>query len=254
MRWSAALLAALATPAAAQAPGMVLHQLRVEVDSATFADLAASRFMREEFAAVEAGTEGGRATLTFVARRTLLTVLAPAGPVDEAELAFTFEREAPFRAFMRGHGGGPALALTNGPLRLDVSLPSGSDIARAAARDSLPADDLSRDRFLEGRFRAKRPLQHLASATVAVPLAAIGAVTEALRRGGVRVDDEGEGVVLALEGFRLRLIPAWEHPGVRELAFTLVAPERANPVYRFGAKSRLRFGPGASALWEFHPR
>jgi hypothetical protein len=74
-----------------------------------------------------------------------------------------------------------------------------------------------------------------------------------LRRGGVSIVDEGEGLIVELEGgVRFRFVPAWERPGLRRLEFFLTQAMAANPTYRFGPRSRLQFGPGRTATWDFN--
>ena len=75
-----------------------------------------------------------------------------------------------------------------------------------------------------------------------------------LARDNVPVLPEGEGAIIRLDGFTLHLVPPWTGAGVKQLQFALTRPLLANPIYRFGPQSQLRFGPGPIAVWDFERR
>lgn len=91
----------------------------------------------------------------------------------------------------------------------------------------------------------------LLSATLAVPSARIAALDTTFRALGASVTPEGEGIVVDLEGVRLRIRPEYRGAGVERLEFVLRRPAVGNPSYHFGSHSVLRFGPGRRATWTF---
>ena len=91
----------------------------------------------------------------------------------------------------------------------------------------------------------------LLSATLAVPSARIAALDTTFRALGATVTPEGEGIVVDLEGVRLRIRPEYRGAGVERLEFVLRRPAVGNPSYHFGSRSVLRFGPGRRATWTF---
>lgn len=123
---------------------------------------------------------------------------------------------------------------------------------RLAEWDSLPIDLQDRVRALRPHFATERLFSEITGATLAIPVEEIRRLRSELRTGGAQVADEGEGLVVMLaDGVRFRFVPAWNQPGLRRLEFYLTRAVPANPIYRLGQHSRLRFGPGRVAAWDF---
>jgi hypothetical protein len=139
---------------------------------------------------------------------------------------------------------GPVGTVTVGTLRVSVAPPeiAAADVA-LAPRPPEPSWDVPADSL---------PLVlDLLSASLAVSTARIAALDTTFRALGASVTREGEGIVVDLEGVRLRIRPAYRGAGVERLEFVLRRPAVGNPSYHFGARSVLRFGPGRRAHWTF---
>ncbi len=260
-------------------PPLVVHHLRVGIDSVTLREFRASPLWQAQFAAVEAvslvtgATRVRRALL--IGRRSWLELVEGTG-AGSVELGLTTEdgtRTARLVSAWRRAGvrfDSSAVARTvagrSAPwylrwavphtagamvgLELDVWHPA--LFAQLAATDSLPPEMADRSRALRPHFDPARFFSEVTHVTIAIPVEEIGPLRDALRGGGATVMDEGDGVDVVLEdGVRLRLIPAWERPGVRRIEFYLTQAAPANPSYRFGPTSRFRFGPGRVATWDF---
>lgn len=277
-----------AAPVAAQlpaAPHLYLNHLYLVVDSATYHDITASNFLSGQFAGFETRTteSGGiKWTGTYLyGRRTYLEIFGPrglpgaqvgdvgivlgterAGELDSLRARFAAEQYpvdtltrmhpdsgAPYPWFMALRAGGADR--TSDRVSLSIMEYSAAMAGRAAVHDSLPLTDRSRYRFREGQFDDSRLLGDLTGATLALPAADLEKMQRTLRAAGVTVEAEGQGAVIRLDAFTLHLTTAWERPGVRRLEFALLREAVANPTYRFGPRTRLRFGPGAFAAWEF---
>jgi hypothetical protein len=130
-----------------------------------------------------------------------------------------------------------------------------ADAARYLSQtDSVAPTNLSNARFLRRNFDRTKLFSQLTAATLAIPVDDIARIARVLARDSVTVLHEGEGVIIRLDGFTLHLIPPWTGGGVKQLQFALTREVVANPVYRFGPHSQLRFGPGPIAVWDFNQR
>ncbi|MEP6591121.1 MAG: DUF5829 family protein [Gemmatimonadota bacterium] len=273
-----AALMAWTTPMVAQQPTapVLLNHLYAVIDSATYAEIVASPFLSDQFSGFKATSPA-----TWFGKHSYLELFDPKGfegaRDGDVGIAFGVERPGSVAAVaQRMTGLGAPFDTTTerrGTPRLSEAWfhrwkPAGPDATSPRAafwlmeyadeaartlslRDSLPASDLGRDRFLAPRFDATRLLGDLTGATLAIPAGDIAKLMRAMQRLGVEVFAEGEGAVIRLPEFTLRLLPAWERPGVRRLEFSLLREAAANPSFRFGAHSRLRFGPGRVAAWDF---
>ena len=288
-RWGYALLLLLgAGSAGAQTSGpprLLLNHVYFVLDSVTYHDIEASPFLAAQFAGREVRTtvSGGLkwSGLYFYGRHTYLEILGPNGlPGSQpGDVGIELASEVPggIRSLMQRFGTQhfPFDTLTRTKTDSSGAYPwflswraSGPDLPsdrtalwvmeysaaiaqRMSKRDSLPESDRSRDRFIATHLVPDQLMAELVAATFALPVEDIAKVSRTLDRAGVLVIPEGEGAVIQLEGFNLHLVPAWDRPGVRKLEFSLNREALANPTYRFGPSSRLRFGPGRIALWEF---
>lgn len=271
-------LLALAPALSAQGPAtpVALNHLYAVLDSATYAEVVASPFLSTKFAAFTS-----RSPATWTGKHTFLEFFDPHGfngaragdvglalgvesaggiaaiahrfsvlgaPFDTAtERRGTPQRSEPYYHTWRAAGSdatSPRMALWVMEYTLEAS-------RAQAQRDSLPLSDRGRDRFLADRFDPTRLLGDITSATLAIPVDDIGRVVRSMHRLSVDVILEGEGAIVRLPSFTLRLIPAWERPGLRRLEFALLREAVANPSLRFSGHSRLRFGPGRVAVWDF---
>jgi hypothetical protein len=285
--WAALLLAAVA-PLGAQTtalPRLRLNHVYFVLDSATYHDIGASPFLASPFAGHEVRTaeSGGMrwSGTYFYGRHTYLEILGPGGlpgaKVGDVGIGLASEEPGGIVALMQRFASQrlPFDTLTRTRSDSTGSFPwflswraGGADLTsdrsslwvmeytaefarRMAPIDSLPESDRTRSRFLTPHLVKDQLLADLVAATFALPVEDIARISRTLDRAGGNVIPEGEGAVIQLEGFTLHLIPAWDRPGVRKLEFSLNREALANPTYRFGPSSRLRFGPGRVAIWEF---
>lgn len=266
-------------------PRLLLNHVYFVLDSVTYHDIEASPFLAAQFAGREVRTtESGGLTWSGIylyGRHTYLEILGPHGlpGSQQGDVGIGLASEVPggIRALMQRFGAQhyPFDTLTRTKTDSSGAYPwflswraSGPDLPsdrtalwvmeysatmaqRMATRDSLPDSDRSRDRFIATHLMQDQLMAELVAATFALPVEDIAKVSRTLDRAGVLVIPEGEGAVIQLEGFTLHLVPAWDRPGVRKLEFSLNREALANPTYRFGPSSRLRFGPGRVAVWEF---
>ncbi len=272
----AATLGAQATPL----PRLVLSRLTITLDSATYHDVATSPFLLGQFAAYVNATSSQSvpcAGVCLIGRHSYLEVRGPDHFAGSAGLTLASERaggldvilaheravQLPFdtTTWSRADSTGSFPALLRWRATTGVSTSQGFSLSvteyllaaaqRAKVADSQPDEDRSRDRFLTPLMLKDQLFAEITAATLAVPVKEIAVVRTRLLDLGVGVLDEGEGVVIPLSGFTLRLEPAWEKAGVRKLEFALSREALANPTYHFGPVSRLLFGPGRVAVWEF---
>jgi hypothetical protein len=278
------VLAFTASPVPAQQKvPLVLHHLVVDVDTVTWNDIAHSPFIREQFAAYQAGDlnppDAGRG-LRLIGRYSYLQIMSAAVPGNVA-IVLASERSGGLAqvrsqgAFMAGrvwserdHRSSEGIHVVELADRIrpagadSTSAPVGFELLQytteAARRrflvDSLPDANRSTARFLAEYFDAKKLFSHLTAATLAMPVEDIQKIARVLQRDGIVVVQEGEGAILRLDGFTLHLIPPYRGAGVKQLQFALTHAAPANPTYRFGPKSQLRFGPGLIAVWDFESK
>jgi hypothetical protein len=276
-----ALLVLSAAPAASQTvPSLVLHHLRVGIDSATWQEFHDSPLLKRQFASSDSTVveHGSRreAEWLLIGRRSWLELVRGSGP-GSFRLGLTTEDAASAArvvAAWRRDGtsldSGTVSRVTSGkaaPWYLHWTAPASPQamfaleldawhpalFQRLAAWDSLPPEMADRARALRPHYDATRLFAEVTGATIAIPADEIVAMRRVLRSGGVAMVDEGEGLIVVLEGgVRFRFVPAWERPGLRRLEFYLTQPVAANPTYRFGPRSRLQFGPGRTATWDFN--
>lgn len=285
-----ALSGMLAAPLAAQRPvPLVLNHLVITLDSATYHDVLAAPFLREQFAAPETGmltgVDGGDG-VRFFGKYNFVQFLRPSGAAmtKPGDVAIVLGSEqAGGLDLLRAQGGyergsGATIGGNDGPVHANAYVEHAdrlrlvsrdtmdghatfdvmqytADAARyLAATDSLPVDDRSNARFFRHNYDPTRLFSYLSGATLAIPVADIATISAAMRRNNVPVTAEADGATIRLSGFTLHLVPPWTGAGVKQLQFALTRPLLANPTYRFGPKSELRFGPGAIAVWDFERR
>lgn len=142
-----------------------------------------------------------------------------------------------------------------GTVRFGVKPIEGSSLADRLAADSNfaamveitdpPVPDLSAP-------SDSLPLMYfLSEAEFSLPVERIVGLETLFRSAGARVIREGQGLVVEFSSQRLRIMPAWSEPGVNRLSYALRRELPGNPTFRFGAMSRLRFGPSRTATWSF---
>ena len=271
----------IAPLAAQQKVPLVLHHLIVPVDSQTYNDVLNSPFIRDQFAATQApwadGVDGGPLIRLFGKYNFLQMV--PAHRTDHVGIVLASERAGGLEALtMQGQFGPPAeegAVTTHNPTQgmpyfelSDRRRPMGKDSTServefqvlqhtaAAARQQFATDSLSETNRANARFLAsfhdpKKLFSRLTGATLAIPVDDIAKIVAVLKRDNVHVTAAGEGAIVKLDGFTLKLVPPWTGAGVKQLQFALTRAAVANPTYRFGPRSQLRFGPGLIAVWDF---
>jgi Family of unknown function (DUF5829) len=279
-------LAAGALAAQAVPPPLYLNHLYVVLDSATWHDVQASTFLAGGFGAHarhDTAAPGEPAGIYLYGHHTWLVLMGPGGfpgamagdvgialgseqPGGIVQLArhLAFDR-IPFdtTVVMRQDssgvtpwyralhpGGADSLSPHDDLWIMEYTL---ATMRRVAARDSFGTDDRDRDRILAAHYDSLQLLGDVSAATLAVPSAVLARMSHILTEWGVEPAPEGTGIVVRLPAFTLRLIPAYAGRGVKRLTFDLNHEAIANPTYRFGLRSRLLFGPGATAVWEFGP-
>lgn len=291
-RLLAILIAALPAAMSAQHPvHLVLNHLQVVLDSATYHDIRNAAFLREQFAAgdtAEDALHGGLLGLRLFGKYNWIT-LAHAGsrsdpPAAVGDVVISLSTEdrdglqalagrggllklstAPGATDVRGMGRDYLLdsrnvAMLAGPdsasrhVHFEIMQYSARESATLSQVDSQPGTAISNARFLARYYDPHRLFEYLSAATLAIPVDEIAKIAAVLEHDSVSVLHEGEAVIIKLDGFTLRLIPPWTGAGVKQLQFALTRPAMANPVYRFGPASELRFGPGPVAVWDFAGR
>lgn len=216
-----ALLASLVAPADSAA----FTQLRIAVEPAMFADIRASTYLPQAYGA---GYLAGPAEVRLCDRLTCVVFV----PADSAADVHPGDVVIGVRPIA-----GSALA---------DRLASGTHPrARVAIVEPPPPPDFMID------SDSLPPIYYLGTAILAVPLEAIATLNVALRSAGAQVYDEGQGIVATFPNQVLRLVPAFAGAGPERLAFQLRREVAGDPTFRFGTRSRFRFGPGRTATWSF---
>lgn len=216
---------AMVMAVAAPVDSVRLSQLRVAVEPAMFADIKASAYLPRAYGA---GYLAGPAEVRLCDRLGCLVFV----PADSAAGILPGDVVIGVRP-VTGSALVERLAAGTHP-RARVAIvepPAPPDFLMEP--DSLP------------------PMYYLESALVAVPLDAIATLNIALRSAGAEVHQEGQGIVAMFPNQVLRLVPAFAGPGPERLVFRLRREVAGDPTFRFGAISRLRFGPGRTATWTF---
>lgn len=258
------------------------HHLSIVLDSATAHDVAASPFVAAQFAGqVDRSSDVGAIRCSgncLVGRHTYLELFSPSEPPGsrsgDVSLVLASEQAGGLMALWQRETSRATVDtmtwLSNGSgypafLRWRVEGAESADhrltlavveytldaARRAAVVDSLAESDRRRDRFLAPYRNRDQLLGELTAATLSAPTEEIARICRTLDGFGVTVISEGQGAVIQLPGFTLRLLPGYDRLAVRKLEFSLTREALANPTYRFGPSSRLRFGPGRVAVWEF---
>ncbi len=203
---------------------VALTRITVVVDAPTWQDIKASAFLPLGFGAgYGAGPTEVRlcdrlSCLVMIpsdsgAGRTVGTVVLGVQPVSGSALA---ERLAAL-------GDQAPVAIEAPPPPLDYTVPS----------TELPI------------------MYYMETATIAVSDSTLDMIEPLLRSAGAAVVPEGEGLVVSFPNQTIRLVPDYRGAGIESLSWQLRREADGNPTYRFGGLSRLRFGPGRTALWSF---
>lgn len=214
--------------AAAQGPPEergTLTQLRVVVDSVTWHEVSGSAFIAESFQSIARPTPS---EIAMCGRFACLVLVAAGEAIGTTPGSVTF-------------GAMPAAGGTLVPPATD-SLPLGVSVARV---ESPPAPDWMIDPDSLG------VIYDLTEATVALDPAAIIQVARSLHRAGIQVEVDGTMATVMFGAATLHLVPAGDVGGLVRASFLLRRPAAGNPTYRFGGRSKLRFGPGRAATWTF---
>jgi hypothetical protein len=244
---------------------LVLEHLVITLDSATFHDVRSAPLFRRMFSSIDSARGG----LDLFGKYNWLTLV---GPESNAKTLIRLADERSGRLdqlqamFERGPGTLRHDNVTQWRDHVSFSVIESelsgawfgamqfdsASASRAAVRDSLPADNRTLVRFLAPYFDRTRLLSALTGATLAIPVDDIKRISRVLERDSVTVVAEGEGAIIRLDGFTLHLIPSFVGAGVKQLQFALTQTAVGNPIYQFGPKSQLKFGPGAIAVWNFN--
>lgn len=218
------LPALLLSLAAAPGDPVELTRLTIVVDAPTWDAIRASDFLPDGFGG---GYLAGPAEVRLCGRLTCVVMV----PEDSAEGR---------RVGDIGFGVQPVAGSALGDRLARLGDTAGVAIVPAPARLELPRDP------------AAAPIMYyLESATIAVTDATLRRVDPLFRSAGATVVQEGEGLVIQFPNQTLRLVPDYAGAGVERLTWRLRREAPGNPTYRFGGLSRLRFGPGRTATWDF---
>jgi hypothetical protein len=270
--------------AAQQKVPVVLNHLRIVLDSATYHDVRNSPFILQQFSANDtvANTMFPVTGLALLGKYNFL-VLGGAGASPAAEagnVSIVLGVEQAGRLAVLGslmnlpvdlqfgtnefakvpsYAGSGARVLALVPpnatsIHTEFKIQQYSELTaqRLAQTDSLPASNLGMSRFLAPFYDSRRLFSYLSGATLAVPVDDIKKISLVLQRDSITVIPEGEGAIIKLDGFTLHLVPSFVGAGVKQLQFALTRTAVGNPIYQFGQKSQLRFGPGPIAVWNFN--
>ncbi len=200
-------------------------QLRITIDAAVWRDAQASSYLPQAFGS-------GYSTDSVEVRlcdRLLCTVLVRADSAAgrrEGDVVFGVQ-PGTGRTLWRAD----ADSLPPRVQVKEVAPPPGPDYSVDA--DSMPV------------------VYHLSGAIIAVPEEALPRLVSTLIRTGAAVGREADGFVISFPNTTFRLQPAWRGAGVVQLNYFLRREVGGNPTYRFGPTTRLRFGPGRAAVWQF---
>lgn len=260
------LLVSVMPLAAQQRVPLVLEHLMVVLDSATFRDVRASPLFSTIFSAVDS-THGA---FELIGKYNSLELV---GPKTRTMIVIRLADEQPDRMgqVRRMFGSGPAVSHADGvpwrdrfpvsvieeelaSTRFGVMEFDSLASKRMAERDSMPEDNRTLARFLAPYADRTRLLSAVTGATLAIPVGDIQKIVAAFRTVSATIVTEGDGATIKLDGFTLKLVPPWAGAGVKQLQFALTRAAPANPTYRFGPKSQLRFGPGLIAVWDFEAK
>jgi Family of unknown function (DUF5829) len=267
---------------------VVLNHLTLSVDSATYHDIAASPFLRNQFAFEDSTTKTADLargltlwgkynffTLEWPGRVHASSVALAAGEVhvvlgiESGDGAKRLQQQRGYVASViaapGAEGGASArrydetgstvLSRANGetpPRPAFWVIQYGEAALRTARGDSLSDDNFATSRFLAGMYDPKKLFNRVTGATIAIPVGDIRTIVAALETDGTKVAHEGEAATIFLDGFTLHLVPSFIGAGVKQLQFALNQTAVGNPIYQFGPKSQLRFGPGPIAVWNFN--
>jgi len=281
--------AVVAAPLSAQTlpPVLRLDHIWMVIDSATYHDLTVSPFLHGEFggyALRDSAAPGEPAGVYLYGHHTYLVFVPPGGFPGAApgDVGIALSSETPGGLIrLARHLAFDSVPFDTATVMLHDSAgtvpwylelhPAGADsigphaalrameytlamTQRVAARDSFGTDDRDRDRFIATHYDSLQLLGDVTRATLAVPATELAAMRRTLVAWGLKVYAEGAGAVVELPAMTLRLVPAYAGTGVENLTFMLNHEAAANPTYRFGLRTRLEFGPGPTAVWEFAPR
>lgn len=219
------LILAAIVGALAPADSAALTQLRVVVDSAVFHDLGTSAFLPRAYGA---GFLAGPAEVRLCDRLACLVFV----PEDTT-------------AGLRAGDVTIGVRPVSGSALAERLTQGSSARARVVIAEPPPPPDFSID------SDDLPPIYHIEAAIIAVPLEDMSQLDTWLRSAGADVYGEGQGLVAEFPYTRLRLVPAFREAGPQQITFRLRREVAGDPTYRFGALSRLRFGPGRQATWSF---
>lgn len=283
----AAILAVLpALPASAQAPKVYLNHVVIVTDSATYAAIGASPFLRDDFAGVQqltVGAEGGATwTGTYIfGRNTYIELFAPGGVAGSAGtgmISFGVERRGALWQ-VREHltkalaGGVDSMLRTRARRKEEVpwfygvsarGVMTGSRFPTWVMEyfpdyqhlwDSSRASDpvnVTRASQTVGIYRPERPLEDVVGITLAADQPDRDRIEAEARAFGYRIVGTTDRLVLEGPDLHLTVVPAGpDRRGVTELRLKLRRAPSAPSEHRFGPRSVLRVESDGTATWSF---
>lgn len=201
-----------------------LSRIEVVMDARTWEDVSASTWLPQGYGS---GYLAGPGEVRLCDRLTCIVMLKPDSNAGRLPGTVRFGVKP-----VAGSSLADRLAADSNHFALmEITEPQVPDLA--APSDSLPL------------------MYYLSEAEVSVPTERIAGLEILFRSSGARVVREGQGLVIDFSSQRLRIMPAWSEAGVNRLSFALRRELPGNPTFRFGAMSRLRFGPNRTATWSF---
>ena len=267
------------------APTLGLSHVYVSVDSATFAAIAASPFLRVEFSAFETRTttraDGVSYTGAYLYGRETYVELqqpSPTNAVDLAQLYLGTDAQGDiYTAMERLANGGVRTGFGRNTRRRDEKdipwfyasqvMPNLAEVDRAPRfrmfilewhADFLrnwfpdrPADStgVSRAEYLAPLWKPHRYLRDVVGIVFALDSTEMARMTERLSMLGYAIRRNVDTVHAVGAGLTVSTVPATlARHGTVALRFSLQRPKSGERVYRLGA-SELRFEDGGEAIW-----
>jgi hypothetical protein len=260
----------LAGTALSQVPYVYLNHIALTLDSATYADIRRSSFVRDALAGTRSDTvttEDGTWTGTVLAGENNSIRLSAAGAGSELVL----------RCEQNGCSAGIAQILNTmsaESLRTELRHPTGTRRPGPAYRKTWSGetrsgtfstwfyepvpDAATPDRALGRRamnarwYRPQRLMKDVVEVTVALESAAIRKLTQRLSAFRFGAMFTGSTTVLGGPDVRLRLVPEAGGGRVTRIVFGLNRAKKGEKEYRFGPRSVLKFDNAAkTATWTF---
>lgn len=265
-------------------PSVYLNHLYIVLDKQTYDDIAASEFLRNEFASFEQRTtmaDGGRSwTGTYLrGEQTYIEFFNSENKqgveLAKSAIAFGVEEAGAIKLIqnqLNQVGGKVGNELTTKKIGerqvpwfyvVYVEYPKETlefdrwimeyhkDYQRERYSD-LKAEEngITRKQILMRDYKPERYLRNISEITVALNEKEANRFTKELAAFNFKIETRGAKKVCFGSDIKLTIIPQTETEGIKELKITLSQKKKGQKTYKFGARSVLRFN-GKTAIWNF---